>query len=427
MKSILGCLAILFSLNMVSMLHADPACDMHTLIQKNEYKKAQLCLEQQKADPNQFNSADASLLSQLFRYGDVKVDLMHESIYDLAEALILNGADVNHRTPGQLTPFQTVLAEGDSSEDTKKMVALMLDHGADPETVVPGYYACQVNPESRITPLVWAIKSHQNGILEKLMNKGVHLERIPWSKGLSPLETCLKYQNDFAFKQLLVHGVQIPGEKTERYLLRASRQMGRFDPGFLQTIIAYDWQVKWSSAAAAQKVAFQLYQHPEMPSDVFKQAMKNWNIQLPDTFFFSAIQADKGNDNPLFQALLEMGLDADLRLGKKQNTLLQVLADPSFCNLKKVELLIQYGADVNAQDTDGDTAVDQIRFEMKKLEEFIASHSQKPDKLENRYSKEGDINSILAMTFGESTQFSPVKKAHADKIKLSKMETILLN
>lgn len=408
------------------MLHAGSACDMHMLIQKNEYKKARLCLEQQKEDPNQLNSAGASLLNQLFRYGDVKVSLMHDSIYDLAEALILNGADVNHRMPGQLTPFQTVMAEGNSSESTIKLMALMIDHGADPETVVPGYYAYQVNPESRITPLIWAIESHQNGILETLINKGVHLERIPWSKGLSPLETCLKYQNDFAFKQLLVHGVQIPEEKIERYLLRATRQMGRFHPGFLQTIIEYDWQVKWSSAAKAQKVAFQLYQHPEILSDDFKRAMKNWNIQLSDTFFLSVIQADKGKDNPLFQALLEMGLDADVRLGQKQNTLLQVLADPFFCNLKKVELLIQYGADVNAQDTDGDTAVDQIRFEIKELDKFIAGHSQKPDKLENRYSKEGDINSIMAMAFGGSTQFSPVKKAHADKIKLSKMEAILL-
>lgn len=426
MKSILGCLAILFSFNMVSMLHAGPACDMFTLIQKNEYKKAQMCLEQQKADPNQLNSEGASLLSQLFRYGDVKVDLMHESIYDLAEALIFNGADVNHRTPGQLTPFQAVLAEGASSENTKKMVALMLDHGADPETVVPGYYAHQVNPESRITPLVWAIESHENGILEILMDKGVHLERIPWEKGLSPLETSLKYQNGFAFKQLLLHGVQIPGEKTERYLLLATRQEGRFSPGFLQTIIEYDWQVKWSDAGIAQKAAFQLYQHPEMSPDVFKQAMKNWNIQLPDTFFLIAIKADNGNDNPLFKALLEMGLDADLRFGEKQNTLLQVLATPSFCNLKSVELLIQYGADVNAQDTDGDTAVDQIRVEIQKLDAFIAGHSREPDKQENRYSSEGDVNSILAMAFGDSAQFSPVKKAHSDKLKLSRMEAILL-
>ena len=430
MKVALLSFIVLFLINicsftMVSTVQAKPVCDMHTLIQQNEYKKAQACLEQQNADPNKLDSNSISPLNLLFKFDHVKTSLMHQSIYDLAESLIINGADVNHTVSKNLTPFQIVLTEGNSSTKTREMIALMLRHGADPEAVtLASSYITE--PKNLITPLIWAIRAHENSLLDELITKGVDLEYIPAPNSLSPIETSLTYQNDYAFKLLLRHGVRIPPEKAEKYLKLASHQLGNFNTTYLQTILAYDWPIKWSSQAAAEKVAYNLYQHQEIPPNLFKQAIKNWKIELADIFLVYAIQEDEGQDNPLFSVLLEMGLDATIQFDEKKYTLLQLLAIPRLCNLGKVKLLLEYGADISAKDDDGNTAIDQIRIEMQKIDNFIIQYQQKADKEQNRYSEKGDVNEIMAMAFGESPKFSPFKKSQVDKKKLSKMSKILL-
>jgi hypothetical protein len=140
------------------------ACDLHQLLDQNEYASISKCVEQ-GTDPNQLRNGDA-ILNRYQTFTLTEKSLKNEAILRMVNALIDAGVDVNAKNQAEFSPVENLLRRGDYPA-THPLVLKMLKKGANMNAVVPQYD----KSEKPIMPLLWSIKYAQHDAFDWLIEQ----------------------------------------------------------------------------------------------------------------------------------------------------------------------------------------------------------------------------------------------------------------
>lgn len=397
---------------------AATACDLHQLLDQNEYAAISECVEQ-GADPNQLHNGNA-ILNRYQTFTLTEKSLKNEAIFRMVSTLIDAGADINAKNQAEFSPFENLLRRGDYPA-THPLVVKMLKKGANMNAIVPQYD----KPEKPITPLLWSIKYAQHDAFDWLMDNGVDLALKPNAKIGSLLAHALYYQNQHAFSRLVSLGQSFSesGDEVWRLALRSPYHETMIDhlirsqirPASVLVNNAYNKALldhihTIENVSLLTKVLDYLQFH-EQPSYSLIEYSLVYNARLRKTF-----DQQLPNRLLIMRHWINSGSNLNWHNEPKHNSLLQIMAEPYYLDLEVAKLLIEAGAPVNHADVDGDTPLHQIAFSLDKLYQEKATLTDA--KLQNRYTKEGDVNEILALAYGTSAKTDPrmINQKHIDEL-----------
>ena len=395
---------LLTTLLMTFMAWAQDAnhCDLHKLVDEKAYAQISACVEA-GSDPNVKDSVNRSLLTLYKSFALSRNSLKDPDIKRMVLTLIDKSIDVNYRRKeDESTPFENLLSVGENSE-TWDVIFAMLKAGADPNTKTMQYY----DFKKSITPLLWAIKHHQHPAFDWLVAQGIPLNNSP-DKLLSPLAHAVHYGNQHAFNALLNKGItfstnespllfwDLAVDSTHRVQAIALLMQANMKPNWLE-----------SSEEAQKKLFNAVYQArlTNTPDVIrflsFTLANKQnslWIALFNADLLYWQLEADRHPQlDAIAQTLIEQGESVRFVSSQKHNSLLQIMVEFMPINLSLAEVLIKAGAQIQHQDTDGDTPLHEIVYELKKLQTEKQKLIAQGTKSTNRYAPENDINEILAL------------------------------
>ena len=397
---------------------AATACDLHQLLDQNEYAAISECVEQ-GADPNQLRNGNA-ILNRYQTFTLTEKSLKNEAIFRMVSTLIDAGADVNAKNQAEFSPFENLLRRGDYPA-TRPLVLKMLKQGANMNAIVPQYD----KPEKPITPLLWSIKYQQNEAFDWLIDNGVDLTLKPNATIGSLLAHALYYQNQHAFSRLVSLGQTFSESADDVWelALRSPYHEAMIDHLIRSQIrpasvlindkhnkALFDHIHTIENVSLLTKVLDYLQFQEQPPYSLIEYSLV-YNARLRKTF-----DQQQPNRLLIMRHWIKSGSNLKWYSEKKHNSLLQIVAEPNYVDLEVAKLLIEAGAPVNHTDVDGDTPLHQIAFNLEKLyQEKATLTDAKP---QNRFSKEGDVNEILGFAFGTSAKIDPriINQKHIDEL-----------
>lgn len=337
------------------------ACDLHQLMDQQDFIQATRCIQAGEADVNQRNLAGKGPLNRLLWYPRGSSVLDAKTI-PYIEALIDAGADLNYRPPEQeASAFEALLDFGlhPNAQPLVRRMLLREKDPADPNASV-SMRMWPPHDERRLSPLLWTIKAGDAEMAYFLLNHGVAPDSIPAPGMGSPLAHALYYQQPAIAKLLL-------------------------EKGALQSIADHStWLLDALTAVNGQTPLIPEQFDLLMP--YLKVTSKDFNAGFLTRLIRGAANWHSRKNVPLpafrsaFKKALELGANPNGVMTSKKNSYLQILVSEGYGDLEVEEALLKVGANPNLADTDGDTPLHQIAFDRAVLRARLAElHANSPD------------------------------------------------
>jgi ankyrin repeat protein len=258
---------------------------------------------------------------------------------DMAEvnALVTGGADVKAADQTGATPL--MYAALYAGPDCLK---LLIDHGA-PVNAVNRYGA---------TALMWAASQSAN--VKLLVERGAQVNARA-SDGVTPLVAAARFNNAEAMRILLAAGADTNSQETRTNLLTAAYFAPT--PG-IRNVLA-DVHVVLQSAADVKGPVLNRNRGDVESLNRLLDAGVNPKEEVPlitlslPSFFMAAREGQVA----AMEAFVDAGMDPNFK-GPKGWTALMLAAGGDTSRIPAMKYLIELGADINALDADGRTALD---------------------------------------------------------------------
>ena len=244
--------------------------------------------------------------------------------------LLDRGLDANARDADDTPALMAAVLFADAS-----CVKLMLDHGADPNAT----------DKSGATALMWAVPDIAKTKL--LIASGADVNATSKNLGRTPLLIAASYPGSVAVLQLLLdHGANIHA-KDRRGMHALGRAALSADVDVVRFLVEHGCDPNEPGYGTTVRYARQY--RPTLEYLVSKGA----NVEK-DALAMSA----HWQDPKLIEAWIERGADVNARAGPYNRTALMTATASEQSGATLVKLLLEKGADPNAEDKDGERPLD---------------------------------------------------------------------
>jgi len=282
--------------------------------------------------------------------------------------LLGRGLDANARDAGGTPALMAAVLFADT-----RCVKLLLDHGADPNA----------GDKAGATPLMWAVPDIAK--VKLLVASGADVNAVSKNLGRTPLLIAASFPGSVAVLQLLVdHGANIHA-KDRRGMHALGRAALSADVDVVRFLVEHGCDPNETGYLSTIRYARQY--RPTLEYLLSKGA----NVEK-DALAMTA----HWQDPKLIQAWIERGADVNARAGPYNRTALMTATASEQSGAALVKMLLEKGADPNAEDIDGERPLDWAvyradREKIAVLEQFGATRGHGPRQKPYPKPEEGGI------------------------------------